>query len=243
MTRFHLAALAALMSTALGQAHAADPVLIHLTGNTRDFMAVTEVKGYNCSQYNPCNPSTPAYFSTDSFGNLSNGQAFSADITLDLAANQITASTWTSADGKAAFEWPNGSIYSSYQRSTFSIGSGNNDVLTLFSETQPKSDVSPSYLSSTYFLTFLPGTLKGGAITGAELIAAANTGKLVSAVGASNFDYWGSACGGHMAFSIAGASISSVPEPQSWATLMLGLGLLAAHRRGSSQRGRQTSRA
>jgi hypothetical protein len=238
----HAAMAAALLSTSLISAHAAAPVQIHLSGQVVNFLAVTEVKGYNCSQYNPCNPTDPAYSgaaSTVSFGALANGQQFDADIALDPGTRQISSSTWTSTDGKASYAWPDGSIYSYYQQASFSIGAGNQDVLSLFTQTPSKNGSRPAELSSQYTLTFAPGTLKAGAITGEELAAAISEGKLLSASGNATFDsctmvqnYWGSACGGRMSYAISGVSVNGVvPEPQTWATMLLGLGLMTTARK------------
>jgi hypothetical protein len=240
--RAHRTALAAaLLPICLASAHAAGPVQIQLTGNVVNFLAVTEVKGFNCSQYNPCNPTDPAYSgaaSSVSFGALANGQQFNASIALDPSTRQVSSSTWTSTDGKASYGWPDGSIYSYYQQASFSVNGSNQDVLTLFTETPTKNGSRPSALSSQYNLTFMPGTLKGGAITGDELAAAITEEKLLSTTGSATFDscnmvqnYWGPACGGRMTYAIAGVSINGVvPEPQTWATLLLGLGLIATLR-------------
>jgi hypothetical protein len=189
--------------------------------------------------------SDPACSSNLSFGALANGQSFQASISLQSGTNLITSSEWASTDGKASFAWPDSSPYSYSQRASFSANSKNQDVLTLVSETPTKNGSRPPSVLSTYNLTFAAGTLQSGAITSDELAAAITEGKLLGATGSASFDsctmiqnYWGSACSGRMTYAISGLSINgasaaisgAIPEPQTWATLLLGLCFIGARR-------------
>lgn len=243
MKRLAMASTAALVCALTSHAHAADEVQIHLDGAVSSFIAVTEVKGFNCSQYNPCNPTDPAYYSTQSFGALAMGQRFTSDIRLDLSTAQAINMSWVSSDGSAAYGGPAGVWSSTTVTPSFS-----NDVFTIRPSLTATNGGSPVALNLTYALTFAPGTFGSTPVSGADLAAAVAAGKLVSTTGSAYFDscrmvqnYWGQACGGRMSFNINNASITAVPEAQTWAMLMLGLGLIAVQRVSTRSSQKQTA--
>lgn len=243
MKRLAMATTAALVCALTSQAHAADEVQIHLEGTVSSFIAVTEVKGFNCSQYNPCNPTDPAYYSTQSFGTLALGQSFSSDIRLDLSTAQAINMSWVSSDGSAAFGGPAGAWSSAYVTPNVS-----NDVFTIKPALTATNGGAPASINLTYALTFAAGTFGSASVSGADLAAAVAAGKLVSTTGSAYFDscrmiqnYWGQACGGRMSFNISNASITAVPEAQTWAMLMLGLGLIAVQRVSTRSSQKQTA--
>ncbi|MEY2838989.1 MAG: hypothetical protein RJB60_1288, partial [Pseudomonadota bacterium] len=110
MKHFAWASAAAIaLACVSAQATAAStPLTIHAEGTVSDFIAIFDINGYNCSQYNPCNPTTPTRFNTESYGTLARGQRFSLDMAFDADTGAGLSSTWTSADGKAKFGGPEG---------------------------------------------------------------------------------------------------------------------------------------
>jgi hypothetical protein len=116
MKNFAWAAIAAAVSTLSAPAHAAmaadGSVTVHAEGTVSDFIAIFDINGYNCSSYNPCDPTKPTRFDTNSYGGLSRGQAFSVDMVFDGATGNVLSSSWVAKDGKASFgSAANGNVY------------------------------------------------------------------------------------------------------------------------------------
>jgi len=244
MKRFAWAAITAALSAVPYSASAATgSVSIHAEGVVSSFMAIFEVKGPNCSQYNPCNPTDPSSFDTVSYGNLKLGQSFTFDMVIDASTGNTISSSWVSGDGKATFgSVVNGSVYNRISSASPNPGVTFQSILGAAANGTPKS--------LTTILNFqLPGadTSSAASIT-SSLAAAAEQGLIAGVTGSATFDscrmfspgVYAAACTSRMGFtlssvSVNGLSVVGVPEPASWASMGLGLlalgGALRARRR------------
>lgn len=220
----------ALLSTLfLSQSPAVHAAELRLEGQVQTLFAVLEVKGYNCSQYNPCNPTDPVRVSSGRYGDLAAGASFVSTIKSDPAGSSGLFVDWAATDGTAAFDTSGfgGSSIFITKSSTAS-----NDVLTLETAVVRSVNAKPYELRLNYDLAFQSNTFAGVSVTGTDLLAAVQAGRLVSVKGDATFNscemvqnYWGEACGGRMTLAVA-----AVPEPQTWALMALGLGLIGTRR-------------
>ncbi len=209
-------------------AQAANTLAVSLEGTITSLMAVTEVKGYNCSQYNPCNPSTPSSVVYDTFGPLSKGQRFKMELLLDAGTGQALTGAFATADNKGIWGGAD-----NYGLSTTSLGG-----LSWSYYMKVAGTAGPAWLTPT--LTW-QSTPEGRLL---KLGDALQAGALSSLSGSAQFDscrmiqnYWGSACSGTLGLSfdkvlINGQALGAVPEPSSWALMGLGLMALAGAVRG-----------
>lgn len=237
MKRLASASALALCAALLPHAHAANNILqLHMEGQVDGFSAVTEVKGFNCSIYNPCNPTDPVSYNTTEFGGLSLGQKFTSDVSIDLDTGQALRITWTSTDGRARY----GGTGSAAQ--LYSAPDLQGDALGFAPVLDGGPDASPLSLGPIYTLIFQPGTFGSGTtVAAADVATALADGKLKQAYGTALFDscqmaqnYWGNACGGSLYFTLS--SVTAVPEVG--ASPMFGLGLGMVLLAGASRRAR-----
>lgn len=200
-------------------AQAATPVTVELEGTITWLRAVTEVKGYNCSQYNPCNPLDPAAVTTDKFGNLVAGQGIKINLLVDPSSGLALTGAFVTADGSGV--WGGANTYGLYTNST--------DPYQMAYSMQANGASYPNTIRPNITWDVTPtGRLMG-------LEAALLSGNITGVRGGAQFDscrmvqnYWGSACGGSLglAFSkvaVNGQVLGAVPEPTTWALMSLGL--------------------
>lgn len=248
-------ATAAAAALAFGSAQAATtpstPLTIHAEGTVSDFIAIFDINGYNCSQYNPCNPTTPTRFNTESYGTLARGQRFSLDMVFDASTGKGLSSTWTSADGKAKFGGLTGAgsytdpIYRGYD-----VYSNPVDGVSVQSQMLAPGG-TPSAMRAFFNIQFAGGDPSTSASNAQSLLNAATLGTITGMTGRATFDVctsyvsgiYAGACSSRMTFtmdtlSINGTSVAlAVPEPATWASFGLGLVMLSgaqlARRRAS----------
>jgi hypothetical protein len=239
------AAIAAAVSTLSAPAHAAmaadGSVTVHAEGTVSDFIAIFDINGYNCSSYNPCDPTKPTRFDTNSYGGLSRGQAFSVDMVFDGATGNVLSSSWVAKDGKASFgSAANGNVYVDTYTAAYS--SPATDGIVVRSSLGSGDTVTPVKGISTY-LTF---QFTGADLTSAQtrvssLGTAAEQGLLTGVTGTGSFNacspyssgagIYTAACTSRMSFTFSSVSVNgvttAVPEPTTWASFGLGLAMLS----------------
>lgn len=245
MKRFAWAAIAAAVSTISAPAQAATAadgsVTVHADGTVSDFIAIFDINGYNCSQYNPCNPTTPTRFDTNSYGGLARGQAFAIDMVVDGTTGNVLSSSWVAKDGKASFGSAiNGNVYVDTYSATYN--SPATDGIVVRSSLGSGTSVTPVKGISTY-LTF---QFAGADVTSAQtrassLVTAAEQGRLTGLTGTGSFNacspyssgsgIYAAACTSRMSFTFSSVSVNgvptAVPEPTTWASFGLGLAMLS----------------
>lgn len=213
-------------------AQAANTLAVSLEGTITSLMAVTEVKGFNCSQYNPCNPYTPSSVVYDTFGTLSAGQRFKMELLLDASTGQALTGAFATADNKGIWGGAD-----NYGLSTSNLGG-----LSWSYYMKTANSSAPAWLTPrlTWQSTAAGSTLSlGDALQAGAITALSGNAQFDSCRMVQN--YWGTACSGSLSLSfdkvlINGQALGAVPEPSSWA--LMGLGLLAL---AGAVRGRQTA--
>lgn len=244
MKRFVSASAFALSAAVLPHAHAANDLQLHLEGIVDGFGAVTEVKGYNCSIYNPCNPSDPVSFAGNSFGQVGLGQGFDAELHVDLSTGKALEASWTSKDGRAHYGGTGDASFRVYGSPVL-----NGDTLTVSALLYGDVTATPYSLDVIYSFGFEAGTFAAGTTTAhADISGAIAAGKLKSVFSTAQFDscqmpqnYWGSACGGTMTLKFT--SVTSVPEAGIGSMMAIGLGSLAVVVQRRRRRVAQLARA
>ncbi len=216
------------------------PLTIHAEGTVSDFIAIFDINGYNCSQYNPCNPTTPTRFNTESYGTLARGQRFSLDMVFDANTGTGLSSTWTSADGKAQFGGPAGAgSYTDAMYRGYDVYSNPVDGVSVQSQMLAPGS-APSGMRAYFTIQFAGGDPSSSASNAQSLLNAATLGTITGMTGRATFDVctsyvsgvYSGACLSRMTFamdtlSVNGKSMTlAVPEPGTGASMGLGLAML-----------------